>query len=325
MGFAFTSYNGVEPVSIDYVIERLGINKLHEVGITGKGVRIGVIDTGVDDSHEWLRGRVKFKYSLVDNGDTMDYYGHGTHVAGIISRIAPVSYIYSVKVFGKNNDTDVLTIVRALSILYSKGVDIINMSLGANINCCISIISTIIRANNRVVHVASIGNNDGETGTCECPAMIEDVIAVGSLDPVTLKIARFSSRGPGCFMHKKPLVVAPGGSYKHCIVSSYPGNTYGCLSGTSQATPIVSGLSALIIEYARSIGAIRVNVDNALMLLGNRGKQDNTYGYGVPLIKSFEQFRNAVIYSSIAPKRIAESVISTLMFSRLIVSIINNI
>jgi len=324
-GFVHPTNNSyrLEPVSIHEVVNRLGINILHEVGITGKGVRIGIIDSGVYENHPDLRNNIRFYESLADDGDKKDYIGHGTHVAGIVKAFAPDSELYVVKVIGKKGICGLDRIISALSILYHRGVNVINMSLGADVNCCVSSISLMINMHKDTVHVASIGNEDGERATCMCPAMIPRVIAVGSVDPVTFEPAEFTSRGPGCFGSHKPLVVAPGGSLTHCIVSTFSpdamngaGHMYACMSGTSQASPMIAGLIALIIQFAREHGEY-VDLSDALIELAG-GKYNIVTGYGIPRIKSRQSFIEAIHRNIYRPKGTGSMIINTIMIIKLI-------
>ncbi|KAI8051700.1 peptidase S8/S53 domain-containing protein [Syncephalis plumigaleata] len=129
-----------------------GVSEMHR--LTGKGVRIGIIDTGVDYRHPALGGdnpatrRVKFGHNFVDNEiingklqppeDPMDCAGHGTMVAGIIGAVtntytgvAPDAILGAYKVFGcKPGPTVIKLIVDAIDTAYRHGMDIVNMSFG---------------------------------------------------------------------------------------------------------------------------------------------------------------------------------------------------
>ncbi|CRK33114.1 Minor extracellular protease vpr like protein [Verticillium longisporum] len=131
-----------------------GVDKLHEQGILGKGVKIGVVDTGIAYNHNALgKGfgsgfKVAGGYDLVGDGiwpttpkepdqDPNDFSGHGTHVAGIIAGsteywkgVAPEATLYAYKVFSQSPSTDSATLIESFLRAYEDGVDIITASIG---------------------------------------------------------------------------------------------------------------------------------------------------------------------------------------------------
>ncbi|KAK0383973.1 hypothetical protein NLU13_8062 [Sarocladium strictum] len=131
-----------------------GVSKLHALGYFGKGVKVGVVDTGTAWDHPALGGcfgqgcKIAGGYDLVGNGqwpyepkapdeDPMDQQGHGTHVAGIIAGkseswigVAPEATIYSYKVFSRASGTDEETLIESFLRAYEDGCDIITASIG---------------------------------------------------------------------------------------------------------------------------------------------------------------------------------------------------
>ncbi|KKA26451.1 hypothetical protein TD95_000165 [Thielaviopsis punctulata] len=133
------------------------VQKLHERGIFGKGVKVGVVDTGISYTHEALGGgfgagfKVAGGWDFVGDGqyplsgsaapdsDPMDMRGHGTHVAGIIggsnswfTGVAPEAELYAYKVFSMAASTDTQTLIKSFLQAYDDGMDIITASIGGS-------------------------------------------------------------------------------------------------------------------------------------------------------------------------------------------------
>jgi len=230
------------------------------------GARVGIVDTGVDATHEDIAPNITSSgATCVGNcvaGNPTDIDGHGTHVAGIAAAaanngvgIAGLSFsspIVAVRVFHDDptdglvaSDADV-----ADGIVWAEqhGARVINLSLGAPAYSQ-TICSTIATAINtyHVVVVAAAGNSGSSVPTypASCPGVI-GVAATNSSNAA----ASFSNYGaPNVF------VSAPGVS----IVSTYPGNSYAYMDGTSMASPYVTGLAALLLgeHPSASVSAVR--------------------------------------------------------------------
>jgi subtilisin family serine protease len=234
--------------------------------ITGQGVTVAVLDTGIDYTHPDLGGcigtgcKVAGGYNFVEGEDAnnpIDKHGHGTHVAGIIAAkgaltgVAPDVILYAYKVLNDQGWGLESGIVAALekvvdpdgNPLTNDQIDIVNMSLGGS-GAPDSPISEA--ANNAmaagVVVVVAAGNSGSAYSTIGSPGNAEQVLTVGASDNNGV-IAGFSSRGPiPGKAYVKPEMVAPGMG----INSAKPGGSYVRLSGTSMATPHVAGGAALL-------------------------------------------------------------------------------
>ncbi|WP_255298430.1 S8 family peptidase [Brevibacillus dissolubilis] len=211
----------------------------------GNGIRVAVIDTGISRLHPDLKGQVKGRITVTNNGkgyETID--GHGTHVAGTIAAlankrgvvgVAPQVELYDVRAFGPDGTANMSDIIEGINWAIEKRVHVINMSFGTPQPH--SGLENAIRRAYRagIVLVASAGNNGG---TLEYPAAYNGVIAVGAIDS-SGRVADFSARGAD--------TLAPGVSIK----STWLKKSYRTLDGTSMAAAHVSGLYALRIGARR--------------------------------------------------------------------------
>lgn len=230
---------------IPWGVKYVGAERKWKKGM-GKGVKIAVIDTGIARDHYELRDRVKGGVDLVGGKRN----GHGTHVAGIIVAemnqegivgVSPEAHLYDVRAFREDGTASLSDILRAIHWSIVNEMDMINMSFGME-GYSEALDRMIQRASRQgIVMVASAGNNGGEV---EYPARYSGVIGVGAIDQEG-KLADFSSRGRG--MNVK----APGVGIK----STWPGNTFRTLNGTSMAAPHVTGLLALRLGRKKKIAS----------------------------------------------------------------------
>lgn len=206
-------------------------------------VTVAVIDSGVYAGHADLSGKV----TSVNVGiGTADQNGHGTHVAGIIAAtmdngiggagIAPNVEILNVRVLNEKGSGNSATIARGIQAAVDKGADVINMSLGSYWYDANEAAKVKYAIDEDVCVVAAMGN-DGSNTMCY-PAGYPGVIAVGAADRSGNR-AFFSNWGAWLD------VSAPG----YQILSTSNSGGYEYMSGTSQATPVVSGVVALYQSY----------------------------------------------------------------------------
>ncbi|GJJ70047.1 hypothetical protein EMPS_02396 [Entomortierella parvispora] len=199
-----------------------GIQMAREkLGLTGKGIKVGIIDTGIDYTHPALGGcfgpgcKVAFGYDFVgddyDNGDTdkdtprpdkdpMDCAGHGTHVAGIVAArniapnalgtqgfvgVAPDATLGAYRVFGCEGEVGDDVLLAAIKRAFGDGMDVVNLSLGGSSGWPEEPFATACAAYIRKgLHISIANGNDGEEGLFEdgAPATAAGAIAVGSVD-----------------------------------------------------------------------------------------------------------------------------------------------
>jgi thermitase len=214
---------------------------------TGAGALVAVVDSGVDATHPDLAGRVVAGPDLVD-GDGLpdDPTGHGTHIAGIIAAaagngiggagIAPASRILAVRVLGPDNKGTAADVAAGIDAAIDAGAQVVNLSFNwAQADPQLAPVTAAMQraADAGVLLVVAAGNDAQER--CEEPVLPERALCVGALGD-DLRLASFSSHGQGLGL------VAPGDD----IVSTWPGDAYERLSGTSQAAGMTSGIAALL-------------------------------------------------------------------------------
>ena len=229
--------------------------------VRGKGIRIAIIDTGIDYNHPDLGGgfgpefRVTLGYDFFnDDTDPMDDDGHGTHVAGIaaangtILGVAPEATLYAFKVLGSGGSGPTSDTIAALEMAVDPdddpttddGAHVINLSLGAreDVNSPMALAADMAVAMGAVV-VAAAGN-DFNDGPVSSPAIAPSAIAVASAAGNGVDFFSSCIASPPSLL--KPEIAAPGLE----IHSTLPGGTYGTDTGTSMSAPHIAGAAALI-------------------------------------------------------------------------------
>ena len=224
----------------------LPLNAIYTYNYTGAGVHVYVVDTGIDSTHNEFTGRVGNGFtSVLDGRGAEDCNGHGTHVSGTIGGttfgVAKNVILHSVRVLnceGSGTDSEVLAGIDWVSRNITKPA-VANMSFSGDKNQILTdAINNLL--NSGVTVVAAAGN--AASNACDYyPAYIPDVITVAASNNVD-GWATYSNTGTCVDLF------APG----HQIVSSIPGNSYATKSGTSMATPHVSGVAALYLEQQPS-------------------------------------------------------------------------
>lgn len=219
-------------------------------------VTIAVVDSGVQDDHPDLEGRVIKGYDFVENDwDPQDEYGHGTHIAGIaaattnngigIAGIAPHSKILSIRIF-KDETEDGYTSYFAQGIIHAadQGADVITCSFGINKPSPILEAAVLYAWEKGAVVIGSAGNNP--TSKPRYPAAYKPAISVANTNSKDEK-AESSNYG------KWVDIAAPGTD----IISTIIGSQYYEVSGTSMSVPHVAGVAALLASEGYNNKEIR--------------------------------------------------------------------
>jgi subtilisin family serine protease len=213
-------------------------------GRTGRGVRVGVVDSGIDDTHPALKGKVKAAVEAVADGGritfqpsrTGDAAGHGTACAGIITAVAPEAELYSIKVLGANASGSGEMFLAGLDYAIKQRLQIINLSLGTTKPQYQGPLHDLLdRAYHAGCIVVAAANN--------LPQPSFPSIFSSSL----VSVVKAEGQDPFNFGYRYGEVieiVAPGVQ----VQTTWPGGGYRQLTGNSFACPHVVGIIALIME-----------------------------------------------------------------------------
>lgn len=261
-----------EGFEIDWGLK--AINAPHAWQYTkGEGVKIMVIDTGMDVDHPELKGKLKYGMDMMKKTtDIKDDYGHGTHVAGLIAGnktgVAPDVDLYVAKVLNENGDGTMASVLDGITLAMNFEVDILCMSLGIRGGLPLHLEQRLHDAYAKGITIVCAVGNMGLPEP-DYPAFMNEVIAVGGVDS-ELKHLSFSNRG------KQVDVTAPALD----IFSTFKDGKYALMSGTSMASPIVAGAIALLISHNRKKG-IELNNKQVKEKIMSLGDHRYDYGYGV--------------------------------------------
>lgn len=294
------------PSGIEWNVSKVHAPEVWAQGYTGQGVTVGIIDTGVDVNHENVKAKYRGtqadgsfddNYNFFDavNGKTGAYddNAHGTHVTGTVlgstpdgsyhTGMAPDAKFIASKILSGQGSGSLEGVTRGLEWMLAprdsqgqnpdptKAPDIVSNSWGTNdgrLAAFRNIAKAFLAAGIEPVFAA--GNSGPRAGSVGAPGSYPEVISVAATDKND-KVASFSSRGPSPIKDdngsdRKPDIAAPG----HQITSSIPGGGYATYSGTSMATPGVSGVIALLLskykdlthdEIVKAITTSAVDVD----------------------------------------------------------------
>lgn len=274
------------PQALEWNVDRLDAELAWPTS-RGTGVKVAILDTGIDKDHPDLVSNIKGGVNFVPKrgwkvnpGGWDDDNGHGTHVAGLVAAVdneigvvgvAPEAHLYAVKVLDRNGNGYVSDVIAGLQWAVDSGMEVINLSLGTNtdVQSLHEAVDAVSAAS--VILVAAAGN-DGDAdpdSDVDYPAAYSSVIAVAATDSNDVR-AYWSSDGP------EVELAAPGVEVR----SAWRGGGYQVLSGTSMATPHVSGVAALLLALSTPPVQVRETLKKTADDLGPLGF-DNYYGYGL--------------------------------------------
>lgn len=254
-------------VSLDQSVLQIGAPVAHQAGLTGRGVRIAVLDTGYDPEHPDLMGAVVGAKSFFDDNDVVDREGHGTHVAsiavgrGIASNgryrgVAPEAELLVGKVCDDGGRCFLSNVIAGMEWAVEQGADVVNLSLGAGgVTDGTDPASQAVNqltASSGTLFVAAAGNFGPTEQVVAAPAAADAALAVANVDGQD-RLAASSSRGPRLGDYAvKPEISAPGSIVAARAKGSISGGQideyHARRGGTSQAAPHVTGAAALLVE-----------------------------------------------------------------------------
>jgi len=263
-------------------VKYIKADKVQANGITGKGVVVAVVDTGVNLKHPgFAAGQVlaELGVSFVSGeADAEDGNGHGTHCSGTIASkdygVAPEAKIVPVKVLSKGGSGSWEGVMKGVEYA-AQHADIMSMSLGGGASASGNVVETAVKNAIKagVACVIAAGNSGPSAKTIGTPGVVEEAITVGAIDNAGT-IASFSSRGPTVYNTSKPDIVAPGVN----VPSLWKNGGTNTISGTSMATPHVAGLVALILSKDKNLKPAQVKAILIKTAFGT--KLVNVYGDG---------------------------------------------
>jgi subtilisin family serine protease len=264
---------------------------------TGSGAIVAVVDSGVLASHEDLAGRLLPGHDFVDNdSDPSDTSsdpkvhptGHGTHVTGIVAAdagnglgiegVAPGAKVLPIRVLDANGEGTGATVAKGIDYAVAQHADVINLSLGGDAVSTVlggdeDFTAAVQRALDKgVIVIAAAGNET--TPFCEQPSVTGPLLCVGAVDRRDMR-SYYSSSGD---------LMAPGGSSfggpDEDILSTFIDGKYIDMAGTSQATPHVSGVAALLVSLGLHGKAVTDRILATARDAGTAGP-DDVYGAGI--------------------------------------------
>ncbi|MFE0514702.1 S8 family peptidase [Streptomyces sp. NPDC058964] len=270
-GIASVWLDAVVQASLDKSVPQIGGPEAWAAGYDGTGTRIAVLDTGIDTTHPDLAGKVVEEHNFSNSPTTDDLFGHGTHVASIAAGtgaksdgkykgVAPGAQLLDGKVLNDTGQGGMSGIIAGMEWAAAEKADVANLSLGAYDSPETDPMEEAVNrlsAESKTLFVVAAGNNGEQgAGTISTPGSADAALTVGAVDKQDV-LAPFSSTGPrvgdGAI---KPDLTAPGvnigaaaahDSYMARVAPAVA-DGYISLSGTSMATPHVSGAAAILAE-----------------------------------------------------------------------------
>jgi subtilisin family serine protease len=266
---------------MDWGLTLFGIPELWQRTM-GQGVRVAVLDTGIDENHPDLKDAILDVRDFTGSrSGPADKQGHGTHVAGTIGArrnelgvvgVAPGCDLLIAKVLGDDGTGQLDWVAEGLGWAHDQGARIASMSLGSPYDSRLLMKLARMCSEAGMLLICAAGN-DGVPNSVGVPARYRETIGVAAVDG-NKRLATFSSRGA------QVDIAAPGVD----ILSCWPRGGYASLSGTSMATPFVSGVAALMLGAGRDVANVDVLRESLRLTADDSGPAGHDHGFGWGLI-----------------------------------------
>ncbi|MFG1890018.1 S8 family serine peptidase [Micromonospora sp. NPDC049051] len=258
--------DGRRQLTLERSVPQIGAPEAHRAGFTGRGIRVAVLDTGIDATHPDLTGRVAQRQNFTEESAPGDVVGHGTHVAATIAGtgaasngrhrgVAPDATLLDGKVCETYGCPESAILAGMQWAAVDQRANVINLSLGGfdtpQLDPLEEAVNTLT-AQTGALFVISAGNS-GRFAPVSSPSTADAALSVGAVDRDD-SLADFSSRGPRTGDDAiKPDITAPGvgivaARSRDGVIGEPAGDGYVALSGTSMAAPHVSGAAALMAQ-----------------------------------------------------------------------------
>jgi subtilisin family serine protease len=246
---------------LDPNLTRIGAPQAWKSGLSGAGVDVAVLDTGVDTTHPDLRGRVAVEANFTTEASAGDGNGHGTHVASILGGsgaaahgarrgVAFDSRLLSGKVLGSDGKGQASWVIAGMQWAAEQGADVVNLSLGARAghgDDPVAQALDALTASTGALFVVAAGNSGaGAIPSIETPGIAASALTVGNAGPDGKPVFSSSNGPTDATYRSKPDLTAPGVGIVGARAGGGDANPYVAMSGTSQATPHVAGAAALL-------------------------------------------------------------------------------
>lgn len=253
-------------LALDRSVPMIGAPAAWAAGLDGTGVTVGVVDTGIDNKHPDLAGAVLDSANFTEEPDISDTSGHGTHVASTITGsgqasggrytgVAPGAKLVVAKVFDASETAPESQVMAGMEWAATHGARIVNLSLGGAPTDGTDPISALVdelTARTGALFVVASGNLGGDLSVTS-PGAASAALTVGAVDKQD-SLADFAGKGPRLGdAAVKPEIVAPGVAISAAraagtAMGTPVNDSYTTASGTSMATPHVSGAAAILAQ-----------------------------------------------------------------------------
>jgi subtilisin family serine protease len=294
-----------------HTMRLMGGHVAQELGYSGQGMTVGVVDTG---GTRWHQGTPHLEFDTVLMGQIADHQGHGEWCCACIggyevedttlSREAgkpvltrgfvPDARLVSIKALGYGIGAGSTSgIIKGVELAVSKGCKVLSMSLGGPCDMTTPsddpfqpVMANIVAQG--IIPVVAGGNEGPGATTIGSPGWLDEVLTVGAYDPITGSMADFSSRGPTRDGRTKPDCIAPGVNIDAPIIGMLDNsgdqkrNRFSPISGTSMATPHVAGLVMQMAQCHKATLGTELTLDEIKNMLKYYGKsKSNDAGWGI--------------------------------------------